>query len=257
MYRGFKLPLLSFDDPSYYQTGLRLFNEQKAPIRSALKNFMYGSNFLDGSKIQSSWFPQVDADIFISHSHADEDIAVSLAGWLWDEFGLVSFIDSLVWGYSNELLKEIDNAYCLNEGGKNYDYDTRNYSTSHVHMMLCTALTMMIDRTECLFFLNTPSSVCPTENIEKTLSPWIYFEIATTKIVEPKLPSRDLLEARTFSEKFEKSLQITHELDLTHLSDLGAIVLRKWNSQMYSSSTGALDQLYRLIPPKKNKTTLH
>lgn len=256
MYRGFKLPPLSFND-TFYQTGVRLFSEQKVPIRSALKKFMYGNNFLDGSKIQGSWFPQVDADIFISHSHADEKIAVGLAGWPYDEFGLTSFIDSLVWGYSNELLKEIDNAYCLNEGGKTYDYDTRNFSTSHVHMMLCTALAMMIARTECLFFLNTPSSICPAENIEKTLSPWIYFEIATTKIVEPKEPIRDLLETRTYSEEFKKSLQITHEVDLTHLSDIDINVLKKWNSQKYMSPTAALDQLYRLIPAKKNKTTLH
>ena len=68
---------------------------------------------IDGTKMQENWFPKVDADIFISHSHKDENLAKGLAGWLYKEFGLEAFIDSCVWGYANDLLLEIDKKYCL------------------------------------------------------------------------------------------------------------------------------------------------
>jgi hypothetical protein len=139
MYRGFKIGTLNFPAKSYL-IGQRLFNKQKAYVEKSLKSFIYGNNILDGSKIQASWFPQIDTNIFISHSHDDTDRAIAFAGWLWDNFKLTCFIDSLIWGYANDLLKEIDNDYCLNEDGTFYNYEKRNYSTSHVHMMLSTAL---------------------------------------------------------------------------------------------------------------------
>ncbi|MCC5439660.1 hypothetical protein [Clostridium botulinum] len=46
----------------------------------------------------------------------------------------------------------IDNNYCFNKDTETYDYIKRNYSTSHVYIMLSTALSMMIDRAESIFF---------------------------------------------------------------------------------------------------------
>nr|MBK7064154.1 hypothetical protein [Deltaproteobacteria bacterium] len=64
-------------------------------------------------------------------------------------FGLTAFVDSSVWGDANELLAEIDNRFCWSDDRRTYDYRKRNNSTSHVHMMLATALSVMIDRCEC------------------------------------------------------------------------------------------------------------
>src|SRR5690606_35011062 len=132
------------------------------------------------------WFPQIDADIFISHSHSDEKMAILLAGWLKETLGVYVFIDSCIWGYSNDLLRQIDNKHCLNPSGETYSYEKRNNSTSHVHMMLSTALNMMIDKTECLFFLNTPNSISTKEVISQTESPWIYSEISMSELVRRK-----------------------------------------------------------------------
>lgn len=85
---------------------------------------------------------------------------------LYDEFKLTAFVDSCVWGYCDDLLKQIDNEYCKKKDGKTYDYELRNYTTSHVHMMLSTALIEMIDNTECIMFYNTPSSVTLVEDLE-------------------------------------------------------------------------------------------
>ena len=53
-------------------------------------------------------------------------------------------------------------------------------------MMLSTALTMMIDKVECVLFLNTPKSIDTTEVIDKTKSPWIYLEMAMMKLVRKR-----------------------------------------------------------------------
>lgn len=69
-----------------------------------------------------------------------------------------------------------------------FDYDKRNYSTSHVHMMLSIALTSMIDACETVFLLNTPQSISLEEDIKKeqTSSPWIYHELSTANVMRVK-----------------------------------------------------------------------
>lgn len=111
---------------------------------------------LDGTAIQNDWFGQVKADIFLSHAHRDEKLVVSLAGWFKEECNVQAFVDSHIWGYANDLLKKIDNKYSRlqynDEDTAAYSYKKRNESTSHVHIMLNTALEQMIDKCECLFF---------------------------------------------------------------------------------------------------------
>ncbi|MGL5262686.1 MAG: hypothetical protein ACRC9P_09930, partial [Bacteroides sp.] len=120
---------------------------------------------------------------------------MGLAGWLKNTFGLTVFIDSCVWGHSNDLLKEIDTNYCYQSESKVYNYQKRNYSTSHVHMMLSVALTQMIYNTECLFFLNTPNSITPKSIISQSESPWIYSEIATTRLIKLRKPREHRVES--------------------------------------------------------------
>lgn len=64
--------------------------------------------------------------------------------------------------YYNKLMMNI-----AKERWKTYDYNLRNYTTSHVHMMLATALTEMIDNTECIMFYNTPNSVLLADDLQK------------------------------------------------------------------------------------------
>lgn len=136
MYRGFNLILqkenLQVESNSFSES----ISQQKKIIEDKIGSFIGENGSLDGSKMQTNWFPQIKVDIFLSHSHKDEKLAIALAGWLKETFGLTTFIDSCVWGFSNKLLKEIDGKYCRCQESKAYDYQKRNYSTSHVHMML-------------------------------------------------------------------------------------------------------------------------
>lgn len=242
MFLGFKLTLddndFDFDiEHNYYNIGNSIFKQNKKVIKEELDSFINKDGSIDGSKLQEKWFPQIKSDVFISHSHQDEKSAIILAGWLNKVFGLNVFIDSSVWGYSNDLLKIIDDRYCRNGDCGNYDYNKRNFSTSHVHMMLSSALSSMMDRTEALFFLNTPNSNTVIDLMDKTKSPWIYSEIEISKLIRRK-KDRTILKGPTFTSEMRKvlnesveTLDMNYDLDLDHLIHLDTQGLKAWEEE--------------------------
>ena len=155
MFTGFNLKIDKDDESffnSYFDDGQKLLASQKEAIQTSLESYICNNDILDGTKIQENWFHSVNADIFLSHSHKDEHLVVALAGWLKQNCHINAFVDSYIWGYANNLLKILDKRYCVqSQDGDHvtYDYDKRNNSTSHVHMMLSTALGKMIDKHRC------------------------------------------------------------------------------------------------------------
>ncbi|PEE68081.1 toll/interleukin-1 receptor domain-containing protein [Bacillus thuringiensis] len=255
MFAGFKLTTTR-DFSKWVGIGKEQFEKQKVQVESDLKYFIGKDGELDGTKIQKNWFPSVDADIFLSHSHKDEDMALGLAGWLYSNLGVTVFIDSCIWGYSADLLREIDNAYCKNPDGY-YNYEKRNYSTSHVHTMLATALTHMIDKTEAIFFLNTPNSLSSTDVVDKTTSPWIYHELVTANLIQKKLLNeyRKQLIIKAFEAAEQQELEIRYQVNTKDLYLLGESDLDKWeagydyvcaklNHKIVEDNFNALDVLY-------------
>lgn len=101
--------------PYFKDFGQSLFDEQKSTVHSSLSSYALDDGILDAARIEEDWFPSIDADVFISHSHKDQELAIGLAGWLHELFGISSFIDSCVWGYADDLLKQIDRNYCVNK----------------------------------------------------------------------------------------------------------------------------------------------
>lgn len=180
------------------------------------------TNEEDGNKIQANWFPEIKADVFISHSHADKQLAKALGGYIFQNTNLKSFIDSEVWGYSDELLRHIDNSYCIIKNKNLYDYELRNCSTSHIHMMLSVALMQMISKCRYFIFLDTPNSnennntLIKDNYINKTNSPWIYNELMITKMLksyEPKF--------KYFSQESRKpEIPISYKIDTKHLKEV-------------------------------------
>lgn len=261
MFQGFNVKDLHFEksyEKKSYDVGRALFDKMSTGIQEKLSFLEDKECVLDADKIQSDWFPNIKADIFISHSHADEKFAIAFAGWLNENFGLHSFIDSCLWGYCDKLLKIIDKNYCENDDGKTYDYKSRNASTSIVHMILMNALTKMMDKTECLMFLNTPNSIVLKNDIsQKTYSPWIYSEIETSrnirKIIPDRLKEKIKDSTKYFSILNESELKAAFSANTSHLIDLSCKDLINWqdvyfkHKQHFHSEEGTpLNYLYRI-----------
>ena len=238
---------------SYDSTSQR--HATRIRMRSAIDDFM-ASGTVDAAALENEWFGQGKFDIFISHSHADFDLANKLALLLESRLKLKSFVDSTVWGYADELLREIDNEFCLSLDKKTYAYEKRNRSTSHVHMMLAAALSKVIDQCECVLFLNTENSIRVAETIKRgdthTASPWIYHELLTTKVIRRYRRQENLREAVTMDSvaSLEKRMpDFIYEAPTAHLTTLSQIQLERWLEQG-TQGTKALDRLYKQVPPK-------
>lgn len=262
MYERFNLQLdkETFEKQFYVNSGSitlfkRQFNNDKKILFDKVKERFQEETKLNGTEITKEWFPENKWDVFISHSHNDEDLAILLASWLNRKFKLDVFIDSFVWGSANELLKMIDNEYCVlkqNKDSTTYNYDKRNYSTSHVHMMLSGALSDVIYNTECVIFLNTPNSLSINDiGNKKTNSPWIYNEIKTSSIVAKRYPRKDIVKTRVlehgdmFYQSVERKLEIEYDVTgyVNQFKDLDYLDLLKWE-QIFSSDVHPLDYLY-------------
>lgn len=252
-------------DYTYYNIGRKIFEENKSSINEILLEYTDVDGVLDISKIEKDWFPNVKADIFLSHSHKDEKIAIAFAGWLKKEFGLNTFIDSCIWKYSNELLKQIDDGYCQNDEKTFYIYEKRNISTSHVHMILANALMKMINKTESFIFFNTENSiVSASKEIEalesdKTYSPWIYLEINAVNLVKQTLPSRHIekmaQENYEYLNESKTELLAKYEVNLKNLVKIDDSILSEWSKayNKHNKKVHALNALYELTTSEAKK----
>lgn len=279
MFTGYNLKLnesffadnaLDFDE--YKEIGEEHLNDQIYKYEKDLKQYV-NNGTINGSGLQNDIFPNVDADIFISHSHKDKDLANALAGWLNEEFKLKVFIDSNIWGYSQELLEDINSEYSNKRESDNgiciYDYQACNNASQHVNMMLSVALQKMIDKVECIILLNTDNSVSVFDEQNKkmntTYSPWIYSEIVCTQIVRKKL----LLYYREYNELFHaqesatleyelSDLKVSYNISLQHLTNLDEKDLTTWylrykNNEFREFDKYSLDALYSFKHPNEFK----
>lgn len=251
MFAGFKMKICNFEEcvwEDYIEKGKKLYEHSKQEVQKSLDKYLSPDGILQAEEIEKDWFPSCKANVFLSHSHTDEKLAIAIAGFL-SEFGLTTFIDSCVWGYADELLRAIDNKYCVS-GEKpdgsidTYSYSKRNQSTAHVHMILNSALMKMIDRTECLIFLNTPNSL-KIEDLskEKTSSCWIYSELLMSKCVgKKKIARKPPLLIKGFCE--HSDLKVDYKTDTSHLIPLSKNDIEEASGQGKKVGIALLDQLY-------------
>lgn len=247
MYSKFRVSM-DEDFSRYYDAGKAWLERHKSQIKIKLDQFVhYDTGIIDGGALEKELFKEINADVFLSHSHKDERLAISFAGWLKGNLGLTAFVDSCVWEYADDILKEINNNYNViknrEDKPKVYDYNKANYAASHIYLMLNSALNNMINKTECFMFIDTGNSRLYMDRDKansdpKTLSPWIYSEVvmANTMILTP--PNR-------LSHSLFESVQITHDLDFSTFIDLKQRDLMNWKYN-HKSGTHPLDTLYNL-----------
>lgn len=260
MYKGFNLTL----SDSFLNTDLSMTQydicidkeENKQRIRKKVEDFMNAEGTVSADEIVEDWFDSIEADIFISHSHRDEDLAIKLAIWLQDEFGLTSFIDSCVWGNFVDLSKDFNNRFSKSEFGSTYDYDKAQNVFAHMNTILNTSLTKMIDKCEVVFFLNTENSISDSSFSKEgiTLSPWIYHELLISKVIRKTPHIRGSMESKfeekVFDSMISESLKIEYDLEIDHLYSLNEQNLDDWK-RFKAMGVHPLTVLYSIIKPYK------
>ena len=114
--------------------------------------------------------------------------------------------------------------------------------------MLSNALNKMIDRTECVIFLESENSLNIKNDIEVgTSSAWIYSELITTSIISRRIPERltkDNVEIRESFSKVFNSLSGVYRVSLEHLIPLSANELSCIAKADLRGEKQYLDRLY-------------
>ncbi|KFF62087.1 toll/interleukin-1 receptor domain-containing protein [Pectobacterium brasiliense] len=181
--RNFNASSLSFNEDEV--SAYREDNRRHFDTRKLEEYLLDWNNVLDVEKISKDFFPKVEADVFLSHSHYDENDVIKLAIEL-ERKGLKVFVDSCVWGWADNLLKKIDDKYCLKDDGY-YNYKSRNRTTSNIYMILNSALHSTISQSELFLFLHTESSISMSSiytGDEHIASPWIFSELNFAKLCQ-------------------------------------------------------------------------
>ena len=256
MYRAFNVALESNKYLGYVNT--RQYENDKSISLQKLQKIINSRDIIQAWEIKKLLLPSKRYDIFISHSHKDLELAKGFANYLYLFFNVTCFIDSLYWGNIDELQNELNELHLTYDGVTKksyYDYEKTLQVAKHADMILASALTEMIDNCECVFFLNTDSSVIRgTEAISKneTYSPWIYHEVFTTTIIQKKQRSK-FNESYQFRDNAIKQIpDISYGLDLSGMTVLREEDIFEWKIKINSNKDKhPLDVLYNLNPERK------
>ena len=259
MYKGYHFSMANELLPHYFlraEEYKRIGRAQKEVAQKVIQEkILSGKWVIAGDKTESEWFPQLKKHVFISHSHKDEDAALLVAGLLKDRLGIDAFVDSAAWGCYRGLAK------CLYEVAKRgypnitsqQDTQLRMSATEHAHCMLSKSLIQMMDRCECLMFLDTPASV-GLHNINiagsSTFSPWIYTEIEASRVLRRYMYPRSMLKAaneslRSFAMDEAPRVQVVYPLNLEHLEKLSTQMLSQWITNAEGKKYQLADDQYR------------
>lgn len=265
MYKGYRLSCKFTEEfytsyESYFDTNLSSNAQSEASVISSIRKIINGTDVINADKIAENVFPKIDCDIFISHAHVDARKAKAIAAYLHKQLGLTCFIDSFAWGNIKDIQSEIDED--CKSGPSTWNYNLRNRSTSHVHMMLAMSLLDMMDKCECLFLIDSPASISAKSVInDSTMSPWIFMEMFCSKLLRIKLPKRHevLFEAIANADVLKKDStdtlprHIEHRIDLSHLTKINGSYIASWVKFAKESQCRGARSLDILYLDKHNK----
>ncbi|WRC54364.1 toll/interleukin-1 receptor domain-containing protein [Helicobacter pylori] len=177
-------------------------NEAAEKIHELIKNAPYSNDniVLKRNEIKEAFFspfkPQLkNAQVFLSHSHADRNKALEVKDYLESQTKRKVFIDSLFWDYKDDVLNKLAK------------YDDISRIEDAFTLILKESLQDMIEKCPYFVFLQSKNSVSLNQDLLKiTYSAWIYEElkIANTLIADT-----------TIKESHIKAMRISY--DITNL----------------------------------------
>ena len=171
----------------FYKEGIELLDSYKRKIKESLNNYyLKEDEYIDASSIEKRWFPEIECDVFISHSHKDKEQIVSFIGWLYKLFGIRAFIDDAIWDNVDELANRLSTKIYQDRLEDTFitEEQANSYGASNAFLILNSAIERMIDKAECFLFIGTRNSLIDGDT--HTKSPWIYTENLFSNLVKQK-----------------------------------------------------------------------
>ncbi|GAA9999570.1 toll/interleukin-1 receptor domain-containing protein [Helicobacter pylori] len=194
-------------------------NEVPAKIAEKIYNLIEGAKhpnddiILNHNEIKEVFFspfePQLkDAQVFLSHSHADKNKALKVKNYLESETNHRVFIDSLFWDYKNNVLKEI----------KKHNIDVSRIEDAFT-LILRESLQNMIEKCPYFVFLQSNNSVSNQGLSRITYSAWVYEELKIAhSIRENRLtPMMESMQVFHDISPFLESLETITLKELSHI----------------------------------------
>ncbi|WQZ03659.1 toll/interleukin-1 receptor domain-containing protein [Helicobacter pylori] len=228
--KAFKVDLDSSKNQIMLKPIARSFNNQAHQINEAaekihelIKNAPYSNDniVLKRNEIKEAFFspfkPQLkNAQVFLSHSHADRNKALEVKDYLESQTKRKVFIDSLFWDYKDDVLNELAK------------YDDISKIEDAFTLILRESLEYMIKKCPYFVFLQSSNSVSNQglsrnqDLLKITYSAWIYEEL---KIAHSISESRPI--------PMMESMQVFHDISL-FLESFETITLKKLSQQINS-----------------------
>ncbi|GAA7883368.1 toll/interleukin-1 receptor domain-containing protein [Helicobacter pylori] len=173
-------------------------NEVAKKIYKLIKDAKHPNDdiILNHNEIKEAFFslfkPQLkDAQVFLSHSHADRNKALEVKNYLESKTNHRVFIDSLFWDYKDNIVKEM----------------SKNDNTSKIEdaftLILRESLQNMIEKCPYFVFLQSNNSVSNQGLSRTTYSAWVYEEL---KIANGLIADSALQESRI------KAMRVSHNI---------------------------------------------
>ncbi|WRG21050.1 toll/interleukin-1 receptor domain-containing protein [Helicobacter pylori] len=198
-------------------------NEAAKKIYELIKKAKHSNDdiILNHNEIKEAFFspfkPQLkNAQVFLSHSHADINKALEVKNYLENQIKRKVFIDSLFWDYKDDVLNKLAK------------YDDISRIEDAFTLILRESLQDMIKKCPYFVFLQSKNSVsnqglsCNQDLLKITYSAWIYEEL---KIAHSISESRPI--------PMMESMQVFHDIS-PFLESFETITLKKLSQQINS-----------------------
>ncbi len=232
--KAFKVDLDSSENQSILKSSTRPSNNQAYQVDEAdkkidklIKNAPYSNDgiVLNHNKIKEAFFnpfkPQLkNAQVFLSHSHADRNKALEVKNYLEEDLDAECvFIDSLFWDYKDDVLNELAK------------HDDISKIKDAFTLILRESLEDMIKKCPYFVFLQSKSSVSNQglshhqDLLKITYSAWIYEELKIAHSISAISESRPI--------PMMESMQVFHDIS-PFLESFETIALKKLSQQINS-----------------------
>ncbi len=218
--KAFRVDLDSREDQSILKSSTRLFNNQAYQVDEAakkidklIKNAPYSNDdiVLNHNEIKEAFFspfkPQLkNAQVFLSHSHADKNETLEVKNYLESETNHKVFVDSLFWDYKDDVLNKLA------------EYDDISKIEDAFTLILRESLEDMIKKCPYFVFLQSNNSVSNQGLSRITYSAWIYEELKIAHSISNESRLTIMMESFQVSHNISPFLEHLETITLSELS---------------------------------------